>query len=171
MHRFRLRSLILVACETLLILAAVATAAYIRLGEWAWFLVVNENGLGKTLLVAAVTQACLYYGDLYDLRRMSDRRELFIRLAQALAAASFVLAAVYYWFPDLIIGRGVFAIAAVLAITLIVSWRLVFEWVGRHMGPRERLLLVGTNAAAVSLAQELFERRQELAVEIVGFID
>ena len=41
----------------------------------------------------------------------------------------------------------------------------------RQVGPRERLLLVGTSAAAVTLAQELFERRQELGVEIVGFID
>jgi sugar transferase (PEP-CTERM system associated) len=33
------------------------------------------------------------------------------------------------------------------------------------------LLLVGTSAAAVTLTAELFERRQELGVEIVGFID
>ena len=51
----------------------------------------NENGVWKTLLVAAVTQACLYYSDLYDLRLVSDRRELFIRIVQALGAASFVL--------------------------------------------------------------------------------
>ena len=37
--------------------------------------------------------------------------------------------------------------------------------------PRERLLLVGTSAAAVALARELFERRHELGVEIVGFVD
>ncbi len=39
------------------------------------------------------------------------------------------------------------------------------------MRPRERLLLVGTSAAAVDLARELFERRHELGVEIVGFVD
>ncbi len=171
MYRFTLRSVTLVACETLLILGAVAVGAYVRLGHWAWEILVYENGGVKTLFVAAVAQLCLYYGDLYDLRRMSDRRELFIRLAQALAAASFVLAICYYWFPSLVIGRGVFAIAAVLAITLIVGWRMAFEWLSGRVAPRERLLLVGTSAAAVILAQELFERRQELGVEIVGFID
>ena len=155
----------------LLILAAVAIGAYVRLGEWMWVVVANENGLAKTLLVAGVTQMCLYYADLYNFRRMSDRRELFVRLAQALAAASFALAVLYYWFPALVIGRGVFAIAAGLAITFIVGWRLAFEWMSRQVGPRERLLLVGTSAAAVALAQELFQRRQELGVEIVGFID
>jgi sugar transferase (PEP-CTERM system associated) len=171
MYRFRLRSVTLVGCETLLILAAVGAGAYLRLGDWAWIIVAEEHGVAKTFLVAAVTQTCLYYADLYDMRRMADRHELFIRLAQALAAASFLLAALYYWFPGLVIGRGVFAIASVFAITLIISWRLLFEWMSRRVGPRERLLLVGTNAAAVTLAEELFARRQELAVEIVGFID
>jgi sugar transferase (PEP-CTERM system associated) len=171
MHRFTLRSVTLVACETVLILGAVAIAAYIRLGDWAWQILIAEHGPVKTLFIAGVTQICLYYGDLYDPRRMADRRELFVRLSQALAAASFVLALSYYWFPSLVIGRGVFAIAAVLAITFIVGWRVAFEWLSGYVGPRERLLLVGTNAAAVVLAQELFERRRELGVEIVGFID
>jgi sugar transferase (PEP-CTERM system associated) len=39
------------------------------------------------------------------------------------------------------------------------------------MRPRERLLLVGTSAAAIDLAREMFERRHELGVEIVGFVD
>ena len=41
----------------------------------------------------------------------------------------------------------------------------------RRVAPRERLLLVGTSPAPISLARELYERRQELGVEIVGFID
>ena len=171
MHSITLRSVVLVLCETLLILAAVAIGAYVRLGDWAWYLLRYENGFEKTLIVAGVTQACLYYADLYDFRHISDRRELFQRLAQALAVASFVLAALYYWFPALVIGRGAFAISAAIAIPAIIGWRFAFEWLSARMGPRERLLLVGTSAAAVSLAQELYSRRHELGVELVGFID
>jgi sugar transferase (PEP-CTERM system associated) len=114
---------------------------------------------------------CLYYGDLYDLRRLGDRRDLFIRIVQALAAASFILAAIYYWFPDLVIGRGVFLISAAFIVTLVIGWRVAFDWLSRQLGPRERLLLVGTNAPAIALARELFARRQDLGVEIVGFVD
>jgi sugar transferase (PEP-CTERM system associated) len=166
-----LRLATLVACETLLILAAVAAAAYLRLGDWAWEIVGNTEGVLKALLVAAVAQTCLYYADLYDLRLLADRRELFIRSLQALGAAAFALATVYFWLPDLIIGRGVFLISAVLVVAAAFGWRLAFEWLSRRMGPRERLLLVGTNAAAVTLARELFDRRHELGVEIVGFVD
>jgi sugar transferase (PEP-CTERM system associated) len=171
MHRLTIRSLTLVVFETVLIVAAVAAAAYLRLGDWAWVILVNENGAAKTLLAAGVAQACLYYADLYDLRLAADRPELFVRIVQALGAASFILAVVYFWFPALIIGRGVFMIAAFLVITLVITWRLVFVWMSGYMGPRERFLLVGTSPAAVSLARELHEHRHELGVEIVGFVD
>jgi len=47
----------------------------------------------------------------------------------------------------------------------------VFDAIVSRLAPRERLLLVGTSPATVTLARELFERRQELGVDIVGFID
>jgi FlaA1/EpsC-like NDP-sugar epimerase len=123
------------------------------------------------LLVVAIAQISLYYVDLYDFRVVADRRELFTRLTQALASTSFALAVLYFWVPSLMVGRGVFFIAAVLLTTVIVGWRLAFEWISGRVGPRERLLLVGTSPAAVDLARELFERRHQLGVEIVGFID
>ena len=171
MRPLTLRTAVLVGFETLLILAVVAFAAWLRLGSWMWEIVANEQGGWKILLVAAVTQACLYYADLYNVRFISDRREMFIRAVQALAGASFILAAVYFWFPDLVIGRGVFLISAAFVIAVVIGWRVVFAWSSRRVRPRERLLLVGTGPGAVELARELFDRRHELGVEIVGFVD
>lgn len=170
MPRVSTRFATLVGGETLLILASIAGAAYLRLGEWAWEIVGNGEGVLKALLVAAVAQTCLYYADLYSIRG-TDRRDLFVKSAQALGAASFILAALYFWFPGLVIGRGVFAIAAIMVITLTIGWRFSFEWVSRQVGPRERLLLVGTSEGAVNLARELFDRRYDLGVELVGFVD
>jgi sugar transferase (PEP-CTERM system associated) len=169
--RVTLRSITLVAFETVLIVSAIATAAYVRFGSRFSEGFLEENGILKTVIVAVILQGCLYFADLYDLRVLADRRELFIRLVHALASTSFLLAALYYWFPSLIIGRGVIMIATLLVITLVLGWRLTFEWLSRRARPRERLLLVGTSAAAVDLARELFARRHELGVEIVGFVD
>jgi sugar transferase (PEP-CTERM system associated) len=165
------RTLTLVAFETFLIVTAVSLGAWIRLGGDAVELLLNEGGLPKALLIAFVCQICLYYADLYELRVASDRRELFIRIVQALSATSFLLAAIYFWSPSLIVGRGVFVVSTFMVLTFVAGWRVLFEWLTRQVAPRERLLLVGTGAAAVSLARELFERRQELGVEIVGFVD
>lgn len=167
----RVRSLTLIVCETALIIGAVVAAAYVRLGHSGWDMLAVNDGLPSTLIIAVVTQGCLYYADLYDLRLLADRRELFIRILNALASASLILAVIYYWFPGLVIGRGVFMVAAAFVMTLVVGWRVAFEWVSRRVRPSERLLLVGTNDAAIDLAREIFARRHQLGVEIVGFID
>ena len=171
LRRLTVRSFVLIGCDTLLIGAAVVLAAYARLGQDGWQVVVTAEGILKTTLIAIVAQGCLYCADLYDVRYLSDRRELFIRVIQALGSAALILAALYFWFPALVIGRGVFIVAALLAVTCLVGWRVAFEWLTGRVGARERLLLVGTNPAAVALARELFDRRPELGVEIVGFID
>ena len=104
------RAMGLIVCETAGILGAVGLAAYIRLGrlELSW----AGDLLPKGLLIAFVAQLCLYFADLYDFRVITDRRELFIRAVQALGATSLILAGTYYWLPDLIVGRGVFILAA-----------------------------------------------------------
>ena len=57
---------------------------------------------------------------------------------------------------------------AILVIGVVAGWRLSFERISHYLGPRERLLLVGTNPSAVTLAKELFELRHEIGVEIVA---
>src|SRR5712691_11690346 len=164
------RSMVLIAGESCLLVAAVAISGFLRLGDDAGTLLAFNNGLLKLLLVVAVCQLCLYYNDLYDLRTIGDSRDLFVRLVQSLGTTSLMLACVYYWFPDLIIGRGVFLISTGFSLTLVVGWRLAFRWLSTR-ATSERLLLVGTSRASVDLARELFERRQELGVDIVGFVD
>ncbi len=164
------RSLILITGESCLLAAAVAISSYLRLGDAAWTLLLDEGGTMKLLLVAAVCQLCLYYNDLYELRTISDIRDLLVRLLQALGATSLMLACAYFWFPDLIIGRGVFLLSVGFSVALVVGWRMAFGWLTSR-ATSERLLLVGTSRASVELARELFERRQELGVDIVGFVD
>ena len=153
--------------ETALIIAAMYVAAIIRLNDGLSHMTANIH---KAFVVAGITQLWLYFGDLYDFRVLGDRRELFVRSLHALGATSLTLAAIYYWFPDIIVGRGVFVVAAFLVITLVFGWRVAFEWTSRRVAPRERLLLVGTGDGAVRLARELYERT-DLGIKIVGFID
>ena len=166
------RAVALVALESALILGAVASAVAIRLGPaGARDFIATPQKLLSGCLIAAVVQLCLYIGDLYDLRVVAHRGELAIRILQALSATSVLLGIVYFWFPALVIGRGVFIVAAVLTITFVAGWRLAFEWLARRAGPTERLLIVGTGETAVALAREIHGRRLELGVEIAGFID
>jgi sugar transferase (PEP-CTERM system associated) len=164
------RSSTLIMSETALILGAVAVSAYVRLGEQAWPLLVADM-LPKALVITLVCQLCLYYGDLYDDPRVAgNRTELLVRILRALGITLLILAGLYTMFPGLTVAPGVLAPAATLAVAAVIGWRLTFAWAARQVGPRERLLLVGTSGAGLSLGHELLDR-EELGVKIVGFVD
>jgi sugar transferase (PEP-CTERM system associated) len=168
LYTVRIRQAGLIVCETIIILTAVYLAAFIRFGDREFAFI--QEDLPKALIITVVTQLCLYFADLYDFRVITDRRELFVQSVQALGAASLLLAGIYFWFPEMVVGRGVFALTAVMVVSAVFGWRLVFEWASRTLAPRQRLLVVGTTDAAARLGREL-HRRADLGVEIVGFID
>jgi sugar transferase (PEP-CTERM system associated) len=168
---FNPRRVALILVEHALVVLSMMVVAVARMGTPDVSAPAAIELLWRASLVAAVLQMSLHYCDLYDLRTLSDRRDLFRGLLRALGAASFILAVLYYWVPMLVIGRGVFAVASVLIVALVAGWRIAFEWLSLRSVPTERLLIVGTAGAAVALAQELFERRSELGVELVGFVD
>ena len=168
MARSLRRGTALVASETLLILGAVV---------FAWYLLLDPSPgsaltplLLKALLITVVCQLCLYSRDLYERQLGADHQDLVVRVLQALGVMSIVLALVYSMFPNLVIGPGVFAGATVLVAVFLAPWRLAVAWTTAQFGAQERLLVVGTSSAAVTLATELWDRR-ELGVEIVGFVE
>jgi len=165
------RSSVLLVGEAMLIAAAVVLGAWLRLRDDTWILFTLERGVFKIFVVTAICLLCLYFADLYNLRRVSEPGEMFVRMIQGLGAASIALALLYFWFPSLMIGRGVFLVTSVLVIAGLAAWRAAFTWFTRRLMPRERLLIVGTGPAAIQLAREIYQRRDEFGLEIVGFID
>ena len=173
LQRVTSRTTLLVVAESLLITSAVVAGAYLRLGTGGTLEELAQGVLlPRALLIAWACQLCLYFADLYEDPRLSAQiRDLFARILQALGASALLLAAIYMLVPALILGRGVFALSALLVAFVVVGWRVAFAWCARRVAPRERLLLVGTSPAAVALARELHDRREDLGVQIVGFID
>lgn len=165
------RSFVLVAGEAFLLAVAVVLSSAIVAGPYAWDLLTDNTAILRVLLIVLVCQLSLHYVDLYDLRTITGTRDLAVRIVRAIGATSLILGITYWLFPLLVVEQGVFLSFAAVALLLVFAWRSAFEWVTSHIAPRERLLLVGTSPAAVTLARELFERRQELGVDIVGFVD
>jgi sugar transferase (PEP-CTERM system associated) len=167
------KSAILGITETVLIVASVWFAAWVRVGR-ADLLVENLNkgypaGV-KLAVVVGVCVLCFYYNDLYNLQIVSRRSELLVRLLQALGAASLILALLYYAAPDLMFGRGISALTAVIAGLALVAWRLVVDATGGFFRPQERLLVAGTGPSGIRLVRELIEH-PELNIKVLGFLD
>jgi sugar transferase (PEP-CTERM system associated) len=165
------RSFVLVAGETVLLVAAVVVSSIVIGGSEAWALLTDNTAFLRVLLIVLVCQICLHYTDLYDLRTIETKRDLATRLMRAIGATSLILGIAYWLFPLLVVEQGVFLLSAGLAIVMVMGWRSAFDVITSSLMPRERLLLVGTGPAAIVLARELFQRRQELGVDIVGFVD
>jgi sugar transferase (PEP-CTERM system associated) len=162
------RSIALVAFESVFIVVIVRMSAYVLTEQPG--IADPQNLVWKSLLIAFVCQVCLYYADLYEFGSTGNRRELVARVLKAFGIGAIILAALYSWFPTLIIGQGVGSLAALAAVGVALWWRIAFVWVARRVAPRQRLLLIGSNQTAVSLVNEL-DQRQELGVEVVGFVE
>jgi sugar transferase (PEP-CTERM system associated) len=168
--RFNARTFLLLLAEAIVVFGAISAAVYLRLGI--------EDGrdelfLRQGLLKAAVaTFFCLiafYLFDLYDFIVMHDRRELVLRLIQALGLAWIALALCFYAFPQLMLGRGISLIALPLALTLMVGWRVSIHWFLGHPGIGERILIVGSGNQAVEVAREVLDR-PDAGYRIAGFV-
>ena len=130
----------------------------------------NDHGFYKAALAALFCLSAFYLYDLYNFVVMHDRRELVLRLVQALGLAWVALAVAFYALPQLMLGRGVSLIAMPLALFLMVAWRLSIHWLLGHPNVGERVLIIGTGETAVDLAREILERR-DAGYRIVGFVD
>jgi len=170
LRRLRSGPTALVTFESVLLLGVVAGAAYLRLGPDSAAMLATNEAIVKILLITSVCQLSIYYADLYDLSTVANRAELVLRSIRALGISALLLALIYAFAPAMILGEGVFLVATLLLLASIIGWRIVFEWVTRHAGTHERLLLVGSSGGALKLAQELQSRR-DLGVDVVGLVD
>jgi sugar transferase (PEP-CTERM system associated) len=152
------------------IFGAIVAAVDLRFGlQGAQHELIVRHGLFKAGLATAFCLTAFYLFDLYDFVVMHDRRELVLRLVQALGLAWIALALLFYVFPYLMIGRGVALIALPLALTLMVGWRLSIHWFLGHPEFGERILIVGSGNLAVEVASEVLNR-PDAGYRIIGFV-
>jgi sugar transferase (PEP-CTERM system associated) len=124
----------------------------------------------RFLVVALVGGLALYYNELYDFRIVRHRSVMLVRLFQALGISCLVLAVLYYLKPEWNLGRGIAALAAPMVLTLLLGLRLILHRPDFFTHSAERVLVVGTAPAGISLAREIIER-PELNNKVVGFLD
>ena len=156
--------------EAAVIFGAIVGAVYLRLGVVdARDELILRYGLYKAGLATVFCLTAFYLFDLYDFIVMHDRKELFLRLVQALGLGWIALALSFYAFPQLMLGRGISLIALPLALTLMVSWRLSIHWFLGHPDFGERILIVGSGELAVEVAREVLGR-PDAGYRIVGFV-
>src|SRR5258708_3157018 len=163
--------ILLLLAEALLLFGGLIVAVYVRLGAIdAEDALITRKGFYKAALATVFCLASFYLLDLYDFVVMHDRRELVLRLLQALGLAWIALALIFYLMPQVMIGRGVSLISLPLALLMMVGWRLAIHWVLGHPEIGERILIVGSGPFAIEIARETLGR-PDAGFRVVGFVD
>lgn len=178
-----LKTLLLFLVETGIIMTVVLLGLWLRFGDRFSLVLIEQRGLYKVALTTFVCQFIFYLFALYDISKPRLRRELLTDIFQAVGTVLVVLGLIFMLRPTLLLGylqeiegkgvgrygNGVPLIAMVLALALMICWRLGIHWLMRHPRLGERILIVGTDALAQDVAREAMLRR-DLGYKVVGFV-
>jgi sugar transferase (PEP-CTERM system associated) len=168
--RFSPRTVGLIVADIAIIYLAIILALYLRLGwDGIAFQIRENNALNKVALAAAVCLITIYLYDLYDYAVMNHRRELVLRLIQAIGIAWTFLAIIFYLMPPLMIGRGTLIYSVVISLLLLLLWRTLIHFLTGHPELGEKILIIGAGKSAVETASVVFQRR-DAGYRVIGFI-
>ncbi len=133
------KCLMLMAMESLLISLALLCGVFVRFWdnplEFDSYIQFPDFG-AQIVIFVIIFQICIYYSDLYNLHTIRTRYDQLLRLGQSLGAGCLVLGIVYYIFPSLLIGRGVFFISTALAATFVMVSRVALDRAWQFAAPR-----------------------------------
>jgi sugar transferase (PEP-CTERM system associated) len=134
--------------------------AYTSLPDFAW----------QGLVFVATLQVCFYYCDFYRPSAIRSRNEQLIAIGQSLGSGCLLLGTVYFVFPTLLLGRGIFFISIALVPAFLIFSRVALERIWQAAAPQENVVIIGSGDLAVAVASQL-SKRSDLNVRLAGFID
>lgn len=161
---------ILGVIEPLLLAASLYTSALIRFGD------VNtstQHGLlpiwPKALSFALVGMVCLVAVGLYNQRLRDGISGVLVRLAIALVFTGVLMALLFYAFPPLFLGRGVFGLSLLIAFIALGVLRAGYLRLLRKGNNRRRVLVLGAGKRASHILS--FRRSTDfIGVKFMGFV-
>ncbi len=165
---YPVRTVVLLACEALLVCASFLIALVVQLGPDSYLVLNYEMGWAKILLISLMVLFCSYYFDLYAPQQLGSRGEVYFRLLTVLGFLSFVLAALGYLFPRFLLQKNVFLVGVLILTVALLMWRSIYDWVIQRPLFRERVYVVGAGDRARKLVTAIRSRR-DLGMEVVGW--
>lgn len=159
---------LLAIVETLILVASVYGAAWLRFpgegltqGPWHFLLI--------ALLFGVTIQISMLAMGLYQYRQRFELSGTIARLALSFFFGAFLLAFVYYALPDVFLGRGVFMIAAAIALPFLFLVRKTFLNAVDRDAFKRNVLVLGAGERAAPLTQ-LRRRADRRGFRILGFV-
>ncbi len=167
---FGIRRLGIILSETLLLVCSYLLAFYIRFDISPHTVPDRHLILLKAVLIALIFQLFLYIRDVYEFPKIRVATQFIARMVEALLLASASLWTLFYLFPQIEVGRGLFAINLVLSCTFLIVWHTLRRFYFESRTPPSNMVVLGTGRLARTLVQEVL-RHPELGIKVHGFLD
>ncbi|MBV1914978.1 MAG: TIGR03013 family PEP-CTERM/XrtA system glycosyltransferase [Pseudomonadales bacterium] len=170
-HHVHTAHIVLGCIESAICFFSVYFGSYIRFGETV--MIEEEDLLPLTIraasfavvLIVSMTALGVYQSQLRE-----GQLGMLLRTAASFLFASILLTLIFYIFPALFVGRGIFAFSMICAFVMIVMVRyLYFRNINQALLKR-RVLILGAGTRANYIAERLRRRVDTKGFEIFGFI-
>jgi sugar transferase (PEP-CTERM system associated) len=169
-HQVPTRTLLLLGVDAIAIVLASMAGIALRLPAEVPGVFADGGIWAKIGLVTLVSWLSLYFSDLYDFRVVRRRTSLLVHIMHALGAACVVLAVTYFLVPEASFGRGIVIITVPVIFMLLLTWRLSANMTNLLARGDERLVVIGTGDAGISLVRHILGH-PEYNIKVVGFLD
>jgi sugar transferase (PEP-CTERM system associated) len=153
--------IVLFSVESCLILGVLHGISYLTFlyhtGNGSNWLLEPYPQVAKALVVLLACQLCMYMNELYDPKVAANRRELGIRLLQALGAACIILSVIYLFWGSISIRQSTFLISLPTTIFLLYGWRRLYAKILRSDALAERVVILGNDPSVGKILEEIPE--------------
>ncbi|MDP3585203.1 MAG: TIGR03013 family PEP-CTERM/XrtA system glycosyltransferase [Thiobacillus sp.] len=169
-HYVPLNLLLLVLIEALILGGAIYAGVSARFLESGVVPELLSPLFPKALTFTVVMLSLMTASGLYDLEWQGGVRALLQRLGLSFGLGLVSMSLLFYFFPDLLVGRGAFLLSFGLALLgILLSRALFIRWV-RAGALKTRALVVGTGSRAAHIEALLAKRGNATNVQVVGYL-
>lgn len=130
----------------------------------------DDNLPLKSLVFALVMYSCMIAMGLYQRHLRDGRRGMFIRVGVSFAIGFVAMSLLFYLFPSLFMGRGVFAIGFCFALLAVIAVRLLYIKLVDRKALNKRVLVLGVGKKARLMESLLKRRTDRRGFSIVGYV-
>lgn len=170
MH-LRVPFLLLAIFEFFICVVAVFIAVYVRFDGSQITEVESINSpFATSLLFGLVMPTTMMAMGLYQSRFRGGILGVFLRSVIGFTCGAAILALFYYLIPTLYLGRGVFALAIIIAFFMVGTIRPMFFYYVDKDILKIRVLVLGTGEKAASISRRLRRRVDRRGFRIVGYV-
>ncbi len=161
----------LIALEWLVFGGSVYAASALRfIGEPDWSFYHN---LGATLPHVIINTSVMFVSmaamGLYQVRSREEPISMFVRVLMAFAFGTILSILLFYIFPQLDLGRGIFGLTMIFSLLAVGTIRpLFFQFLDQHY-PGDKVLILGAGHRAAHIPTSLRRRSDRRGIRIIGF--